>query len=263
MIDRKSLQPDRKFIFDGDLCTITAVHSTHVNFISRKVWSRGRLGPGYISGATIKDFLERAKPVPTQESVKRKIRVGELKRLIQATMLREADDPTASTPVPEEKDASLDAQVDRYLTQYETEAKSSQNEAFDFRSMTRRFLIEAGEDDDKADDKGDDDAAPAADAGAPAKIGLDKINMESFANSVVRLIDNYDSLLEVRSTLVRRAKNFLSKDYSPEVVDAFEKVMREEHGIVPGESQEDVDNEDFAAPPADRAGSGGEGGAPA
>lgn len=188
--------------------------------------------------------------------MKRKIRIGDLKRLIHEAVIREEDAPAAAAP-PEEKDASLDAQVDRYFGQYEAEAKTAKTEGFDFRMMTRRILNEA---EDDAEDKGDD----AGDAGAePAKMTLEDIDMENFANSVVRLIDNYDSLLEVRSTLMRRAKNFIAKSYGPDVVDAFEKVMREEHGIVPGESKVDVEDEDFPAPAADRAGSGGEGGAPA
>ena len=191
--------------------------------------------------------------------MKRKIRIGDLKRLLREAMLREDD---ASAQVPEEDNASLDSQVDRYLGQYEAEAKTAKTEGFDFRMMTRRILNEAGEDDDAGDDAPADDAG-GDDAAAPPKIGLDEIDMANFANSVVRLIDNYDSLLEVRSTLVRRAKNFLAKTYDVAVVDAFEKTLREEHGIVPGESKEDADNEDFPAPAADRAGSGGEGGAPA
>lgn len=192
--------------------------------------------------------------------MKRKIRIGDLKRLLREAVLREDD---AAAQVPEEDNASLDAQVDRFLGQYESEAATAKTEGFDFRAMTRRILNEAGEDDDAGDDAAPAGDAAGGDAGAPPKIGLDKIDMENFANSVVRLIDNYDSLLEVRSTLVRRAKNFLAKQYSIEVVDAFEKTLREEHGIVPGESKEDADNEDFPAPAADRAGEGGAGGAPA
>lgn len=181
------------------------------------------------------------------------VRVADLKHLIREAVICEED--ASAMPLPEENDASLDAQVDRYLTQYEQEAKSAQNEGVDFRTMTRRILNEAGED-DNAEDKGDEASKP------PAKVGSGQIDVENFSNSVVRLIDNYDSLLEVRSTLVRRAKNFLSKVYSPDVIDAFERVMREEHGIVPGENKGDVEAEDFPIPNADRAGSGGEGGAP-
>lgn len=185
-----------------------------------------------------------------------KVRLESLKKMITKGMLSEASDGTEE---PKEGDASLDAQIDRYFAQYEGEAKSTKTEAVSFRTMIRQFLInEAGE-----DDKEEESSDVPADAGAdePGKMSADDIDMEAFANSVARLIENYDNLLEVKSTLVRRAKNFLAKSYAQDAVTAFEQTMREDHGIVPGESKSDVDNEDFTAPAADRAGSGGQGGA--
>jgi hypothetical protein len=193
--------------------------------------------------------------------VKRLIRVGDLKKLLREELLRE--DEGEQTP-PEEGEDSLDAQVDRYLSQYEGEAKSVKTEGFDFRALTRRILSEAGEDEDEGG--GDEEAADAGgdDVGAeePTKLTLEDIDMDSFANSVVRLIENYDNLLEVRSTLARRAKNFLAKSYDESVVVEYERTLREDHGIVAGETKMDVDAEQFPAPAADRAGGGGEGGAP-
>ncbi len=191
------------------------------------------------------------KDAKTNESLKRgemkrKIPVWQLKRMIAEAVLGEGAAP------PEEKDVSLDSQVDRYFSEYETEAKSAKNEGTDFRRLLRRLLEAEGE------TTGNE--APADDGDDPKKQGSESIDLESFANSVVRLIDNYDSLLEVRSTITRRAKNFLAKAYSPDVVDSFDKIMRDEHGIVPGESKIDVEAEEFPAPGADRAGDGGGGG---
>jgi len=84
--------------------------------------------------------------------------------------------------------------------------------------------------------------------------------MESFVNSVVRLIENYDSLLEVRSTIARRAMNFIAKSYEPDVVESLKRTLRDDHGLVPGESALDVSDEEFQAPPADRAGASPGGG---
>lgn len=190
-----------------------------------------------------------------------------LRETIRRLLHEEGETPagTDQNPEHEEGDDSLDSQVDKYLGQYEAESKSAKKEGMDFRMMTRRLLGEAG-DDDAGDDEAKGDAdKPAGDAGAttPGKMTMDDINIESFANDIIRLIDNYDSLLEVRSTLARRAINFVAKAYEPEVVEEFKRVLREEHGLVPGESQMDTDAEEFTAPAADRAGSGGEGGAPA
>lgn len=180
-------------------------------------------------------------------------------------MLHEALLREEEAVMPEESDDSLDVQVDRYLGQYEAEAKSSKTEGTDFRMLTRRILNEAGEDEeeDAGDEGGEEDPPADTEADEPTKLTMDDLDVESFTNSVVRLIDNYDSLLEVRSTMVRRAKNFLAKNYDTTVVDAFEQSMREDHGIVPGESKGDIENDEFPAPAADRAGEGGAGGAPA
>lgn len=179
-----------------------------------------------------------------------RVRVGTLKRLIREAMpalgtdlvgLDEADGDEI------DGSDSLDAQVDRYLGQYESEAKSAKQEGLDLRAMTRSFLSEA--DDDDASDKPDSDAA-----GQATKLALDSIDIESFANSVARLIENYDSLLEVRNTLLRRAKSFLGKSYAPDVMQAYDKTMREQHGLEDGKSPEDVADTDFPAPGAANAG---------
>lgn len=191
--------------------------------------------------------------------MKRMISIGDLKKMLREALLREDD----SAELKEDGNDSLDSQVDRFLGQYEGEAKSAKAEGRDFRMLTRRILNEAGEDEDEggddedagADDAGDD----AADAGEPAKMSMDDIDIDSFANSVVRLVENYDSLLEVRSTLARRAINFISKSYEPEVVEALKQVLRDDHGLIPGESEETMDDERFPAPGADRAGDGGGG----
>jgi hypothetical protein len=134
---------------------------------------------------------------------------------------------------------SLDAQVDRLLISYEKEAKNSQNEGKDFRSTVRRFLLEADEDKGKEDNK--EDVKPAK------KLGIDDINVESFSSSVVRLIDNYDNLLEVRDTLLRRSRDFLKKNYSDDVVSQFLSILREEFDV--RINVDDVDKEFIFEPP--------------
>lgn len=181
---------------------------------------------------------------PKTETRMARLTYGDLRRLIlEAT----PDGAPAG-----ESGTSLDAQVDRFLAQYESEAKQQKQEGFDFRRLVRRLVNEA---------EGDEgEQAPTAPPAEPAgKATIDDIDVESFANSVVRLIDNYDSLLEVRSTLVRRATNFLAKAYDDDVTKQFETVLREEHGIVPGQSKDQVDDDQFVAPAADRAGDGGSG----
>lgn len=165
-----------------------------------------------------------------------------------AQMLREESD------VPKERGGdSLDVQVDRYLSEYESEARSTKNEAGDWRRTCRR-LFEA--DDDEGDDKKktakDDDASDA-----PKKMSDGEIAVDSFASSVIRLIDNYDSLLEVKNTILRRAVNFLSKNYDVDVTNEFKDAIRDQYGIEIGKSNSDVTDDEFPAPSAGVTGSPG------
>ena len=205
-----------------------------------------------------------------------KIRFGYLRRILkesQAVFLERNnflfEDDTISHRTGESGD-SLDSQVDRYLAQYEDDAKKGdqpsvdQMESLEWRSLVRGQLItEEGQDDDQTSGEDDDLATPDdEDAGAeagieggdePKKLSIDKIDVESFANSVVRLIENYESLLEVRSTLQRRAIAFLEKVYDEEVVDAFKNTLRDDHGLVAGEDQGSIESDKFPAPAVDRA----------
>jgi len=218
----------------------------------------------------------------------KKRKIGQLTSLFTegpiARLLKEEDDS-----ISHETGASgdsLDAQVDRYLGQYEGAAKKAddgvdvpsvdQMEALDWRDLMkgRVLLKEEGQEDNQEDQSQDtpEDAAPGADAMTGAdddasKLGLDQLNVEAFANDVVRLIENYDSLLEVRSTLIRRAKSFLEKTYNDEVVQAFENTLRDDHGMEAGKDPGEIEADRFSAPAADRANGtaepGAGGGAPA
>lgn len=156
-------------------------------------------------------------------------------------------------PTQEEADAdrgdSVDAQIDRYLTDYENEAKNAvQSEGVSFRTMFQQFLNEAGEETQDTGETGGEDIGTA--------IEQPEINIESFTDSVVRLIDNYDSLLEVRDTIAKRAMKFLEKAYSEDVVNSFKDQLREQYDIELDKSEDEVDREKNPPPPADRAGEG-------
>jgi len=151
---------------------------------------------------------------------------------------------------------SLDAQVDRYLAQYEHAAGRAQGdepapvdqmESMDWNDLVRGCLVEAQGGDD-ADSSGPDEPVDPT-----PKLSTDSIDVEAFANSVARMVENYDSLLEVRSTLVRRARAFLAGTYDDEVLTAFDSSMRDDHGMEPGKSPDELAADASPAPAADRA----------
>ena len=148
-------------------------------------------------------------------------------------------------------------------------------EGRDYRSLVRRFLTEAGDDEEEKGDKEDKDAKEEKgnkedkekDEGGegeekeePKKLSLEDIDPGSFADSVVRLIENYENLLEVRNTILRRASNFLAKTYEKDVIDSFKESLAERHGIELNKSSFEKE-EEYVAPNAARAGSSPGGGA--
>lgn len=159
-----------------------------------------------------------------------------------------ADDPVMPNQNPNDAKTgdSVDAQIDRYLSDYESEARDAvQAEGVGFRQMFQQFINEVGE--EATDPTGEE---------LGTEIEKPDINIESFANSVVRLIDNYDSLLEMRDTIAKRAMNFLSKTYGEDVVNSFMEQLRDQYDIELDKSEDEVDAEKNPAPPADRAGEG-------
>ena len=160
---------------------------------------------------------------------------------------------------------SLDAQVDKYLSSYESEAKNSKNEGLDIRLMARRFLREAEEDEkeeeeeDTESDEESDDEETEETPEEPKKLTAEDIDVSSFTSSVMRLIDNYDSLLEVTNTILRRASNHLAKNYEPDVVQSFKDELMETHGVEIGRTDAEAEDE-IQTPKAAAAGPMGGGG---
>jgi hypothetical protein len=190
----------------------------------------------------------------------RKINSQDLKKIIREQIRSVLLEET----VKKELQDSLDQQVDDFLISYESDAKVKKNEGFDFRSMTRSFLsttsrnlleAEGDEEEEKPADEVGDEEKPEE----KKKLSAEDIDIEEFASSVVRLIDNYDSLLEVRNTLARRAMNFLSDNYSQDVVNQFKIVLEDEHDITVGKSKAEEEDNEFPSPVAAGAGSGGGG----
>jgi hypothetical protein len=196
-------------------------------------------------------------------------------RGIIAELLKEED--LIADPDLEGED-SLDAQVDRYFSDFEAEASNAKNEAFDFRMLTRRFLLEAGEDEEEEEEteepegeegeedaEGGDDELGLEDIGdeeteeEPDLLKAEDIDMTSFVGGVMRLVDNYDNLLEMRNTLLRRAAKFIKDKYEPAALQDFKNELLESFGAEIGKSDKDKED-DIDVPGAARASGSVEGG---
>lgn len=176
--------------------------------------------------------MKNKKQVSLTTILLRKIITEEVKKVILESSEKEL------------KEDSLDLQIDSYLTDYESEAKKIKSEGVDFRRMTRRFLVEAEDEDEKPEENEKDSAEKK-------KLTAEDLDLENFAASVVRLIDNYDSLLEVKLTIAKRATNFLLKNYETSVIKEFKEILSDQHDIFVDHPEQA--DEPYLAPPADRA----------
>lgn len=169
-----------------------------------------------------------------------------LKHLIQR-LLKEAEDPISDPDL--EGDDSVDSQIDRYFADFEGEAQNLKKEGTDFRMLMRRFLTEADEepDDEKLDDTSEDESDEGTDAEAETKeapkLAASEIDMTNFVNDVMRLVDNYDSLLEIRNTVLRRAAKFIKDKYEPDALVLFKQELLETFGEKIGKSDKDMEDD--------------------
>lgn len=178
-----------------------------------------------------------------------------LKHLIR-NLLKEADDPIADPDL--EGDDSLDSQVDRYLADFEGEAQNLKKEGTDFRMFMRRFLTEAEDEEEGGEEGAEDEEEGAEDElddmlgdesssdepeQEPEKLKSEDIEMTNFVTSVMRLVDNYDSLLEVRNTILRRAAKFIKDKYEPDALVLFKQELLESFGMKIGKSEKDMEDD--------------------
>lgn len=200
-----------------------------------------------------------------KKSNERRVLEDLLREMIVCSDLRsivEADvapfEPDSHVPL---ENASIDDRVDDMLRDYEQQAAAAKNESIADVSIFRSFINEADDEETEEDDAEsdvDDSGDPAFDAeltaAEPTKLDVDEIDVQDFAGSVSRLIDDLTALVEVDRIIFRRAFNFLLQNYDPRVADEFQRIMRTERSIDDDESKWDIEERDFPAPTAVGAG---------
>ena len=88
-------------------------------------------------------------------------------------------------------------------------------------------------------------------AAAANWVGSHNIDIASYAADVSRLIDNYDSLLDMEALIINKAMDYLLDKYDQETTTYFEEMMDVTYDKYVGTTQRAADEED--APPAPQA----------
>ena len=151
---------------------------------------------------------------------------------------------------------SVDDQIDALLLRYESASiKKNNNLNESLRNLSLKFLLEQSEEeeDTPAEDTPAEDTpaedTPAKDAPTEDKTqkpaGSDDMSVTSpaeyqkipdldidkFTTRVVRLVNNYNNLLNIEEAIVNRAKTFLDENYGDAFVNEFINNLRDKHGL--------------------------------
>jgi hypothetical protein len=86
---------------------------------------------------------------------------------------------------------------------------------------------------------GDDAGAAPPEPQAPPVIDTPKMNMNSYCRAVARLIENYEALMDPKSTIFNRAKEYVRVNYDEATAKMFEEVMTEQFGVQPKPPERD------------------------
>jgi hypothetical protein len=165
-----------------------------------------------------------------------KIKLSEIRRLIEAA-LDEAEGNQALEKWVDYPDASFDVKIDSYLVDSESKPEN----------VDESFIFEAeGDEETTAPDaeKGEESATLPADQ---PEMNFDAAG---YSTEVAHLVDNYDSLFDIKGIIIRRALNFVGKKYTKEQSDAVKDVLETQFGLHLDEEEEGAP----PAPPGDRAG---------
>lgn len=96
-----------------------------------------------------------------------------------------------------------------------------------FKKMNLRFLLEAEEDEEE------DDFSP-------------KINIETFASEVNRLIEHFTNLVDTKGTIIKMAKNYLKNAHGDEEVEEFQSNMEKQYNKSESPKQDEIPTDNFA-----------------
>ena len=171
-----------------------------------------------------------------------------------------------SAPPETTKDVSLDAVLDRYIIRYEKESiptsETYEDELYGeptYESIIREALVEAPEDElpeeeEPAPDEGGDlnlgEEEPAAspdaavpggeggEPGAPPVMSTPQINLQDFARSVARLVNNYDALLNPRNIIMHRIQKYVESNYDVRTAKEFMEILETNYSLAPDDKNE-------------------------
>lgn len=157
---------------------------------------------------------------------------------------------TQTDPTMYEND-SVDMQVDKFLLDADPSGQKTQQESRRDRSQWLHEAEGGAPPSPAPDAAGDNVADP--NTGKPQQPAK-KLDLVSFASDIARLVEKSDNLLDVKGAIVRRALNYVSKNYDPKQAKDVAQILENNFGVSAEPGSDPYDDE--SAPNAVGAGSG-------
>lgn len=121
---------------------------------------------------------------------------------------------------------SVDDQIDALLIKFESESIKTESVSLSL----SKLLFEAPEDEEEEE-------GPSAvgseerDQELSAEPVKPPVEIDQFTKKLVRLLENYESLLDIKTVIINRAKNYLIENYDEAAADALEDTLDTDYGI--------------------------------
>lgn len=145
-----------------------------------------------------------------------------------------------STEPQDMQNLSLDMKVDSYFMKYEKESLPTSNDYSVDGSLMEslKIIFEAEGDEDPlgggAGDFGGEDETQGAPAQPQApQVPNPRFNATNFAQSIARLIMNFEGLVDPKTVVLNRAKAFVTKNYDAGVAEQMMEILKSQFGLEP------------------------------
>jgi len=119
---------------------------------------------------------------------------------------------------------SVDDQIDALLIKFESESIKTESVSLSL----SKLLFEAPEDEEEGPTAVGSEERDQEVSAEPAK---PPVEIDQFTKKIVRLLENYESLLDIKTVIINRTRNYLIENYDEAAADAFEETLDVDYGI--------------------------------
>ena len=86
--------------------------------------------------------------------------------------------------------------------------------------------------------------------GQASWVGSTAIDMSLFSTDIARLVQNYDSLIDMEALIIAKAEDYILSNYDQETADYFIEIMDQQHDMRAEDSTESTGDNELDPPPA-------------